>query len=316
MKTLLKTILISPCHKCFGGWFRADNIAQRLKGRLLYPPRPERLFKRFLRGIGNAFLTLPYSRVYIFELMPETLFSGLLGLLLRKDIILDVGDEWLASPTYLKANFFKRWCIKTLDHLTPLFPKLTVTSDYLKTKFHKGTKLINGVNRKEHRLYDRIKERKSGMMRLKTKLILSFGNTFGDTRRLWLDKTKFYLKKLDPDIDFIELTGYPLKTVYIWLAICDLVLFPTGDNPCEKACFPIRVGTALNAERVIATDESDTEFHRTLKPYNCMVTGKTPKELALKIDVFFKNRKYRSLLEKNVLIAKKELDWNKLIKKL
>jgi hypothetical protein len=191
---------------------------------------------------------------------------------------------------------------------------LTVTSEYLVNKYGRGLKLINGVNKDEFEPLDRTKARLRADIRPNSKIVLSFGNTFGKTRELWLETTKHELKEIDPEIQLVKLTHASTEELRIWLGICDLVLFPTGDNPCERACFPIRVGTTLNAERVIATDLSPTEFHQTLEPYNCMVTGNSPKEIAGNIVRFFNDNEFRQTLETNVLKAKEDLDWDKLIK--
>ena len=88
-----------------------------------------------------------------------------------------------------------------------------------------------------------------------------------------------------------------------------MVLFPTGGGKNEQGCFPIRVGSILNAERVIVTDDSDTEFHNTLRQYNCMVTGKDTDEIAQNVVRFFSKGRYREQLERNVRKAKEELRW-------
>ncbi len=313
LRVMLKTLLISPCHYRFGGWFRADNIARRLKGRLIYPQRPERLSIRLLRGFLNGFKILRYPRVYIFELMPETLFPGLLGLLLRKDVILDIADEWLYSPTYLRGNLIVRFLVDIIDKWTiKLFPKLTVTSEYLVNKYDRGLKLINGVNRDEFVPVDRKEARRCLGLDKDIPVIVAFGNTFGNQRKLLLDHTSSRLREI-LKVKIFLLQGLSISQLAIYLGASDLVLFPTGDSPCEKACFPIRVGTALNAERVIATDDSDTEFHNTLKKYDCMVLGNSPKELAGAIKRYFTSAGFRKKLNENVLKAKQELDWDKII---
>ena len=121
---------------------------------------------------------------------------------------------------------------------------------------------------------------------------------------------------LRPEIQFIHKTGVDIETLRLYLGACDMVLFPTGGLPNEQACFPIRVGTALNAERVIATDDSDTEFHNTLIPYNCMVVSRNMHTLALKIIGFLDNKELKERLEHNTRIAKQHLCWQNLIRKL
>ena len=313
-----KTLLISPCSYRFGGYFRAENIARRLNGKLLYPKQGNNLLKRVINGVVNSFYVPFYDVIYVFELMPETLLPALLSRLLGKKVILDIADEWLASPTYQQGNLFIKFLIRSLDRSVSFFPQITVTSDYLLKKYGRGTKLINGVDTNEFLPIDRAEARGRLGIGKKEKIVLSFGNTLGKTREWWLNETYRSLQSQDPSIQLIKISGLEAWGLALWLAACDLVLFPTGDNPCERACFPIRVGTALNAERVIATDNSPTEFHNTLRPYNCMLTGSVPWTLAIEIVKFFQDPypTFRDTLEKNVLKAKKELDWDKLIKTL
>lgn len=243
--------------------------------------------------------------------MPETFFPAILSLILGKKVILDVGDEWLTSPTYVnigKPFKFLIWFIDT--QVIKLFRHLTVTSDYLLEKYGRGQKVINFVNYDEFKPLKRSYARKILGFKPKDKIVLSFGNTMGATRKWWLDETCKYLDMFG-GIEVIRDQYFNPRDLPLWLGACDLVLFPTGDNRCERACFPIRVGTCLNAERVIATDESPTEFHNTLK--DCLLTGKTPYELAVHVSRFFMDgyKDMRVSLEENVLKAKKELDWDK-----
>jgi hypothetical protein len=268
-----------------------------------------------LEGLRNC-LEVPFCKtVYVFELVqPETLFPALFGRLLGLRVLVDVGDEWLFSPTYKKASHLTKKLIRFLDTL-PRFFELTVTSDYLKEKYKKGTKMINGVDTHEFVPLDKSEARGRLGFGKHEKILLSFGNTLGDERIRWLNETYEWVKFYDPEIRLLSLSNVPSHVLALYLGACDLVLFPTGDNPCERACFPIRVGTCLNAERVIATDNSPTEFHKTLKKYECMVTGDTPQDLALNIIKFFRGQypDYKYYLECNLLHTKKELDWNEII---
>lgn len=307
-----KILLISPCHYRFGGWYRAYNIAKRLPSTFLYSYK-QSFVLRLLTGVKNCWYVLWAKKIIIFEIVqPETLFSALFGKLLGKKVIVDVADEWLYSPTYLHSNFLKRFLIRFLDtQLIKLFP-ITVTSTYLQTKYKRGFKLINGVDRQEFELVSRNEARKRLNIGYDDKILLAFGNTWGNQRTFLLNNTFNWVKIYDSDVKLFFGNGWDKKKLSLYLGACDLVLFPTGDEPCEKACFPIRVGTCLNAERVIATDSSDTEFHSTLK--DCLVLGKEPEELSQNIILFFKDRSYRKKLEENVKKAKQRLDWDVLVR--
>ena len=89
-----------------------------------------------------------------------------------------------------------------------------------------------------------------------------------------------------------------------------------GNSPGEKACFPVRIGTYLNGERVIATNKTETELYNVLSAYDCAIIGDNAKDLAQKIIHFFDNQQERKRLEKNLLKAKKELSWDRLTDQL
>ena len=311
-----KILIISPCHYGFGGWFRADNIARELrllKYRVffLYPLKAHKLLKRVLNGVINCRYVFGKDIIHIFELVqPECFFPAFLGKILGKKVIVDVGDEWL--HTIYPNRLFYLW-VGLVDKLLRFFP-LTVTSDYLIRKYGKGIKLINGVNYGEFEPVHRNQARKELGINYEAKVLLAFGNTWGNQRTKLLKETYQWVKLYDESIQLYVGMGWNKKKLGLYLSACDLVLFPTGGEPCEQACFPIRVGSCLNAERVIATDTANTEFHSALN--DCLLVGDYPKDIALNIVYFFKDKSYRKQLEENTKKKKQELGWNKLIIKL
>ena len=330
----LKILLISPCHKNFGGWYRTENIRNALSKlnhtvKFVYNQRyHSNKFIRILIGLRNAwFVALGnYDVVHIFELlMPETLPAVLIGRLLRKRMCVDVGDEWTYSPTYRTSGAITASYIRFFDHLTTrLSPFLTTTSEFLKKKYSLQAAgkvdsilvLNNYINCDEYKTVSRKKAR--GVLHLgrQEKIVLAFGNTYGGKRQFLFDKTVKWVSTMDKSIRFISGIYLDKVKLPLFVGACDLFLFPTGDNPCEEACYPIRVGTYLHGERVIATDESETEFHNSLMPFNCLLTGRRPYLLAKNIVKFFNDRDYRSILEFNVLLAKKAFNWDRHIRRL
>jgi hypothetical protein len=309
-------LLISPCHKDFGGWYRASNISTHLglNNKFIYNPRhSSNLLYNLLIGIRNCFHVLGADSVYIFECVyPQTLLPCVFTLLLRKKVILDIGDEWLDSPTYNRGNWLVRSIIRFLDTRFSRFFDITVTSDYLLNKYGRGLKVINGVNTDEFTPIPRSIARRILNIPQDAKVVLSLGNTFEGQRDKLIKETWRYFSRLYPQAILIYGLYIGKEELGLYLGACDLVLFPTGGRPNEQACFPIRIGTFLNAERVIATDDSDTEFHRILRPFNCMITGHSPEEIAHNMTRFFTNR----VLETNVVKAKESLDWKNVIKEL
>ena len=324
-------LLITACHPYFGGWYRTDNIARQLTTlghtvRFIHNRKYHRnLIVRLLIGLKNCWWIIRggYDRVHIFELIPpETLLPGLLARLLNKKVVIDLGDQWGIPPP---RGVWGSWVGIYLQFLDAVLARhygwLTATSDFLAEKIRlavptkKGQilKLINGVNLSEFNPLDKEYCRFKLSFDSKSKILLSFGNTYEGERFRLLQEVCQHVIDYIPDIKFFNNRYLNKEELPLYLGACDLVLFPTGGADNEKACFPIRVGTYLNGERVIATDNSPTEFHNTLKPFNCMITGKNPREIAQNIHRFFTDRVYREELEYNVFTAKRELSWENLI---
>ena len=323
----MRILLISPCHRGFGGWYRAYNISEALKRQghttqFIYNKKyNSNIVNKILAGIKNCLPVLfdKYDIIHIFELVqPETLFAGLLSLVLRKRIILDIGDEWLDSPQ-LRLRHPIAFFLITLFYYFGFrhFPKITTTSDYLYFRIKKSAlKLINGVNTREFSPISRTKARRELKIPLDAKLLLSFGNTFEGSRKELLEETYYWIKTFDKSVQLISNRYFNKKKLALYLGACNMMLFPTTDCPNEQACFPIRIGTTLNAGRVIGMLDVDTEACNTLKSYNCLVVGGYPYGLAYKVVEFLNDNEKQVRMENNVLKAKKELDWDNLIKPL
>lgn len=378
----MKILLIQSCYEGFGGYFRSSGIASALAKdghnvRHIFSSRENSLFikrirlsdnltvfklprlnlshifnGRLIRGVAACFFIIfsKYDIVHIFEAMQlETGIPYVFCRLLRKKVVLDVGDEWLDSPTYNSAGALLKSYIEFCDlRLASSAKFMTVTSEYLEQKYReKGVrnilKLINGVDLGQFQAMPRDEAR--GILKIgpDKKVILSFGNTYGGDRAYLLLKTFNYLNSFDnsillyfnmdprlflndpkikseiggPALERIVVTGHiGAEALALYLGACDIILFLTGSRPSEKACFPIRVGSYLNGERVIAIDRTGTEAFNTLSRFNCILTGEGPYELAKNIIDFFNNDKLRRALEERVLKAKKELCWGRLISDL
>jgi len=329
----MKILLLSPCHPNFGGWYRADSIARELYKRghevtFIHPAsHTKNLFSRLKTGLEYLWhvMRLKYDVVHLFEIVqPENALAGILCLLLRRNVVLDVGDDWDYALTTFPKRHPLRFCfflyLRFFDHLILRhFVKLTATSTFLLGKYSScrvsgcGVKLINGINFNEFEPFTRSEARKELGIAKDARLMLSFGNTFGGDRQRLLTELVREIKTRDAGIHFLPQRRYEGRQMALWLAATNIILFPTGNGFNEQACFPIRVGTILNAERVIATDTYHTEFHDTLKPYDCMVQGWCMSDLADKVVKFLNNPHAHKYYEENVRKAKKDLGWNKLI---
>lgn len=307
---------------------------------------------KILRGLLACLFILfkKYDLIHIFEAVQfETNLPLLLCKLLNRKTVLDIDEDWLDSPIYHQSSplikKYLRYCDLTL---TPKSKYLTVTSDYLVDKFTKlgaphVLKIINGVDHDQFQTISRAKAREHLGISPSAKIILSFGNTYEDERAYLLLKTFEEVYKLDKTVKLyfnfnpehffymdkikntinqkifknIITTGFIKQGMLpYYLGSCDLVLFLMGSSPAEAACFPIRIGSYLNGERVIATNQNQTEAYRTLQKYQCALVGKNPVEIAKKMMQFFRDESLRRQLEANVKIAKNKLDINYLINDL
>lgn len=307
---------------------------------------------RILRGIMACFFVIfrKYNIVHIFESVQfETNIPLVLCKVLRKKVVLDIGDDWLDSPTYHGSNWAIRRYIRFCDLKLPAkFNFLTVTSEFLKNKYNSLgkkniLKIVNGVDLSQFKSMSKEKAREALGIPSKDKIILSFGNTYEGGRAYLLLKTFEHIYNLDNSIKLyfnmdpnnylndsrikeginrnvfenIKVTGYITKEKLAeYLGASDVILFLTGSRDAEKACFPIRIGTYLNGERVIAIDKTDNEAYNTLARYNCVLSGEGPQAIAKKVIDFFNDELLRHKLEENVVIAKKELSWDNLILEL
>ncbi|MBU1173517.1 MAG: glycosyltransferase family 4 protein, partial [Proteobacteria bacterium] len=129
-------------------------------------------------------------------------------------------------------------------------------------------------------------------------------NTFEGNRRSLLVETFREMVKLDKNV--ILVSGY-VKDLPTYLGAADLALFPTDGSPSELACISIRVMTYLNYLLPIATDDSPSEWHKTLK--DCLIMGKTPQEIAYKSHFFLKNPLSIKKLKEKMSEHREKLDW-------
>jgi glycosyltransferase involved in cell wall biosynthesis len=273
---------------------------------------------RVFIGIRNCFTW--GDTLYVLDpIMPETLIPALMAKLLGRTIIIDISDEWLDSPTYKSGSPLLRFYIRTVENLlVKTFPVVVVPCEYLYKKFvrysKKLIKMTNGVNPEEFVLVPRAIARERLGFNQDDKILLAIGNTFEGKRKELLWKVYKYVKELDPKVILIAGKYLSNEELPYYLGACDLALFPTSGEKNELACCSIRVMTYLNAERVIATDDSDSEWHNLLK--DCLLMGEDCEDLAEKILLFFRDPELRKRLEENVKLKKKELSWDNLIDNL
>lgn len=298
---------------------------------------------KILRGFLGCFFIVfgKYDIVHIFESVQfETNIPLLFCKLIGKKVVLDIDEEWLDNPIYYLPIPLMKHYIEFCDlKLAPRFPHMTVTSDYLVKKFKKlgvknVIKIINGVDFDQFHPMKKSEARKHLKISSQEKILLSFGNTYEGGRAYLLFKTFEEILKKDKSVKLyfnfrpehflsnprvkkeinteifknIVTTGYiKEKMLPYYLGAADLILFLTEKTRLEKACFPIRIGSYLNGERVIAINRTDTEAYNSLTKYNCVVSGDKPAEVAQNVIKFFHDKSLRKKLEQNALKAKNGL---------
>lgn len=369
-KIKFKILMIQPCYENFGGFFRTFAMARSLarlnnnvtmlisskknscvskkstfEKSLIQIELPRGVLGmngRFIRAFLGCWHILTNSYDYIIccgITQPESSIPLVFARLIGKRVILDRDELWQAN--FSQSHWIMRkyvWFCEEI--LIKLFDTHIVTSDLLAEHSKKYgakniIKIINGVDLDQFSLEDKVNSRAKLGVANDDKVLLTFGNTYGNQRALLLFKVfakvleldscvklfinedpKGYLKESGIDskvLDNIIVTGFiQPKSLGLYLAGSDIVLFLTGNSDNERACFPVRIGSYLNGEGVIATVRTDTEWCKVLQNYNCAIIGQDLNDLAKKINYYLNNRNELEDLKEKVRIAKKELNWNSL----
>lgn len=306
---------------------------------------------RLVRGIITSLFVVfgDYDIIHTFaSIQIEAVIPFFVAKVLRKKVIFDWDDYWQDSPLFHRSNKLIKKYLSFLENGIPKYARqMTVTSSFLekeakKLGSKKVLKIINGVDLEQFIPVKKTKARKRLKIHSKKRIILSFGNTYEGERAYLLLKTFEEILKLDGSIKLYfnlnpavywkekiikeNINKDILKNIIVtgfidlnkikgrsYLGATDTLLFLMGNSPGEKACFPVRIGTYLNGEKVIATNRVDTQVYETLLALNCAIIGDSPADLAKKIIDFLGDKRKRKSLEKNVLKAKKKLSWNNLV---
>lgn len=303
---------------------------------------------RITRGVIGCLFVLfkKYDLIHTFSpVQLESNIPTFLAKVLRKKVVMDWDDFWQESPVHKNLNILKFYSKFCEDHIPRFVNNMSATSNFLcqaaeQRGAKKIIKIINGVNYDQFNVMSKIDSRHQLGIDQNEKILLSFGHTYIGPRAYLLLKTYEEIYKLDDSVKlFLNLD--PLKLVEgnklqngldlnivkkiknvgyldkerlpLYMAVTDLMMFLMGDENLEKACFPIRIGTYLNGERVIITNDTDTEACNTLKENNCALIGKDPKDIANKVITFFNNEGLRQNMESNVRVAKENLSWDLLV---
>ena len=314
------------------------NIHPFFNGRLL------RALLAFFRGLFGRY-------DIIHACVPTQLEANLpaLGLkLLGKKVVVDWDDYWMGTPIFSGHPWVKKYIHFCEKRSPKFFENIVVVSDFLENKARqwgakRTLKLINGVNVNQFAVHTREEGINKLNLDKNKKYLLAFGNSYANDRASLLFKTFGRIYKLDPEIRFIfNFDPYAIasqqnladkvdmecfkniinvghirqKDLGYYLGVCQAILFLQGETEDEIACFPIRIGSYLNGEAPIITNDVDSEAGNTLKKYGCAIIEKDINVLAEKTAEFLVDGDWQKKIRGNVILAKNELSWDNLIEKL
>ena len=287
---------------------------------------------RILRGIIATFFGLLKKYDIIHAAMPMQFESNIPAVILKilgKKIVMD-WDE-IFEDTFPAKFPLKQYIYFCEYKLPKYFKNYCVTSDALSKLLHqrgakKIIKVINGTDFSEFNPQNKIQYRQKLNLDPKGKYLFAYGNTFGANRPYKFFKTFEYIVNLDPSIkllcnfnpqdiyqrDHLEgkinpkifsniiNLGYISNKEYLYTA--NAALFLSGDGLCEQANYPIRIGSYIGSNLVIAINDGNSEASNSLKKEKCCLTSKNLKTLAKKTVEFLNNpklqEKYHQKLEK------------------
>lgn len=274
---------------------------------------------RILRGlIATVFGIIKHYDI-IHAAMPMQFESNIPAVILKvlgKKVVID-WDE-IFEETF-PAKFPLKQYIYFCEHkLVRFFKNYCVTSDVLyKYSIQRGAtnviKIINGFDPHEYHPKNKLIYRNRLGLDKNTKYLFAYGNTFGANRPYKFFKTFEYILKLDPSIkllcnfnpeevykynhlegrinpkifsNIINL-GYITNKEYLYTS--NAALFLSGDGVCEQANYPIRIGSYLGSNLIIAINDANSEASNSLKKEKCAITSKSFKTLAQKTVDFLNN---------------------------
>lgn len=306
---------------------------------------------RFTRAILAAFFGIFGRYDIIHACVPAQIESNIPAFLFKifgKNVVMDWDDFWTGSPIFDEHPRIKKYVVFCEKKSPKFFENIVVVSDLLERKAREWgakriLKLINGVNTSQFIVHSREESIKKLGLDKDKKYLLAFGNTFDINRAYLLFKTFEKIMGMDPDIyllfnldskkmiedlkpeknvnpkcleNVIDVGYIQQEDLGYYLGASDAVIFLQGATENELACFPIRVGSYLNGEAIIAMNDIGSETANTLKKYGCAIIERNPDILARKAADLANDQNWQRQLKEKVRFAKKELSWDRQIESL
>ena len=302
---------------------------------------------RILRGIIATLFGIFKKYDIIHAAMPVEFESNIPSLILPifgKKIVMDWDDRF-EDGVFSKnkiLHFYIKLCEQGMPKVIENYCVANSVLGDLAKEYGANNiiSIINGVNTDQVEVLDKKESRKKIKLDDNTKYLLTFGNTFSKERIFLLFKTLNYIFALDKDTKiictldpnkilenkkikkffnpkyldrFIDVNYIQPKDLGLYLSACDASVFIAGDDPKEKVCFPIRIGTYLCGESIIVMNDVGSEVNKILEKYNCTVVDKDLEKLAVKTIKMLYSPTIQSDLKKKVKLAKKELSYDNLV---
>lgn len=250
--------------------------------------------------------------------------------ILKKKLIIDWDDLWGGGFGKLHNNiidyilgFHERYFIQFAD-------KITFTSNYLKKKIDQKIsnkilkKIPNGCYPNNYKILNTIKARRILKIDKNKKIFMLIGNTYteglittlkafnniiktGKNKNLYmyfvgikkLDKEfSEYLKPIEKRIVFVG--NVPFNKISTFMSAANTLVLPMGNNPIEKARFPIRFADYLCSTKPMVSNAVG-EIQDYLKRFKCgfFVKNKDYRGMGIALVKSLKNNNYNKSLCKN-----------------
>ena len=307
---------------------------------------------QFLRLILTIFYLIfkKYDVLYAFTIaQPQIAWPAYFSKkILKKKLIIDWDDLWGGGFGKLHNNiidhilyFHERYFLKFAD-------KITFASNYLKNKIDKKIsnrilkKIPNGCYPDNYKILNTIKARKILKIDKNKKIFMLIGNTYTEglitTLKAFKNIIKIHknknlymyfigIKKLDKEVSkylksiekkIVFVSNVPFKKISTYMSAADVLVLPMGNNPIEKARFPMRFADYLCSKKPIVSNAVG-EIKDYLKKFRCgfLVKNKDYKEMSIALIKSLKNNNYNKSLCKNAKrLSNHELNNKKIFKSI
>lgn len=287
----------------------------------------------------------------IFARVPAQLESNIPAFFLKllgKKVVLDWDDYWMGSPIFNSHNLVKKYIAFCEKKSPKFFGNMVVISDFLKNKARERgakniLKLQNGVIADEFEPRDIAESFEKLKLDKNKKYLLSIGNTYSRDRTCLLFEAFDEMHRLDSEIKLIcnfnlaekireqnlegkisqsclentiDLGYLNHQDLERCLSISSAAIFLQGTTEDELACYPVRIGSYLDAELAIVMNDVGSEVGFAMKKHGCAIIEKDIPTLAKKTVAFLNDAEAQKEMKQKIILAKKDLAWDNLITKL